>query len=97
MGRLFAVARGQAVPGAGGIRFSDLDEVVFYGKPLLKFEWLLETNLSYAPKGFRSFLLAMPVWLKEELCLKAVLKKRWPNSAAASSTSIQRSRLAMIR
>ena len=67
-----------------GIGPEDLDAVGFYDKPLLKFEWLLETNLSYAPKGFRSFLLAMPVWLKEELCLKAVLKKRWPNSAPSA-------------
>ena len=59
----------------GGIRFSDLDEVVFYDKPLIKFERLLETYLSYAPKGFRSFLAAMPVWLKEKLFLKTVLKK----------------------
>ncbi len=59
----------------GGIQFSDLDEVVFYDKPLIKFERLLETYLSYAPKGFRSFLAAMPVWLKEKLFLKTVLKQ----------------------
>jgi carbamoyltransferase len=58
-----------------GLRFSELDEVVFYDKPLIKFERLLETYLSYAPKGFRSFLAAMPVWLKEKLFLKTVLKK----------------------
>ena len=40
------------------------DSVVFYDKPLLKFERLLETYLTYAPRGFRSFLAAMPVWLK---------------------------------
>lgn len=53
----------------------DIDYIVFYDKPLIKFERLLETYLSYAPKGFRSFLSAMPVWLKEKLFLKATLKK----------------------
>jgi carbamoyltransferase len=53
----------------------DLDRIVFYDKPLIKFERLLETYLSYAPNGFRSFVAAMPVWLKEKLYLKSVLKK----------------------
>jgi carbamoyltransferase len=57
-----------------GINFSQVDEVVFYDKPLLKFERLLETYLAYAPRGFRSFLTAMPVWLKEKLFLKKVLR-----------------------
>jgi len=58
-----------------GIGFADLDEVVFYDKPLIKFERLLETYLAYAPKGFRSFLAAMPVWLKEKLFLKTILRR----------------------
>ena len=58
-----------------GLAFSDLDEVVFYDKPLVKFERLLETYLAYAPQGFRSFLAAMPIWLKEKLYLKTVLKR----------------------
>ena len=45
---------------------ADLDHIVFYDKPLLKFERLLETYLAYAPKGFRSFLAAMPIWLKRK-------------------------------
>ncbi len=53
----------------------DIDQVVFYDKPLIKFERLLETYLSYAPRGFRSFLAAMPVWLKEKLYLKSELKR----------------------
>lgn len=53
----------------------DIDAVVFYDKPLVKFERLLETYLSYTPRGFRSFLAAMPVWLKEKLYLKTILKK----------------------
>jgi len=58
-----------------GITLSDVDEVVFYDKPLVKFERLLETYLTYAPRGFRSFIAAMPVWLKEKLYLKTTLKR----------------------
>ncbi|MGB5307070.1 MAG: carbamoyltransferase N-terminal domain-containing protein, partial [Gammaproteobacteria bacterium] len=59
----------------GGITLREVDNVVFYDKPLIKFERLLETYLSYAPRGFRSFVAAMPVWLKEKLYLKSTLKK----------------------
>ena len=52
-----------------------LDSIVFYEKPLVKFERLLETYLTYAPQGFRSFVAAMPVWLKEKLFLKSTLKR----------------------
>ncbi|PWQ96366.1 carbamoyltransferase family protein [Leucothrix arctica] len=58
-----------------GIEMSDLQCIVFYDKPLLKFERLLETYLSYAPSGFRSFLMAIPVWIKEKLFLKKQLKR----------------------
>jgi len=58
-----------------GIDLSELSAVVFYDKPLLKFERLLETYLAHAPRGFRSFLMAMPVWLKEKLYLKSVLRR----------------------
>jgi carbamoyltransferase len=58
-----------------GIELSDLQYIVFYDKPLLKFERLLETYLSYAPSGFRSFLMAIPVWIKEKLFLKKQLKR----------------------
>jgi len=58
-----------------GIELADVSEVVFYDKPLVKFERLLETYLSYAPQGFRSFVAAMPVWLKEKLYLKSTLKR----------------------
>lgn len=58
-----------------GITASDIKHVVFYDKPLLKFERLLETYLSYAPSGFRSFISAIPVWLKEKLFLKKMLKQ----------------------
>ena len=58
-----------------GIGIGQLEQIVFYDKPLVKFERLLETYLAYAPRGFRSFVAAMPVWLKEKLYLKATLKK----------------------
>ena len=57
------------------ISLRDVDRVVFYDKPLVKFERLLETYLSYAPNGLRSFIVAMPIWLKEKLYLKTTLKK----------------------
>lgn len=60
---------------AGDITMAEVDRVVFYDKPLLKFERLLETYLAFAPKGFRSFRMAMPVWLREKLFLKDLLKK----------------------
>ena len=50
-----------------GVTLSQIDHIAFYEKPLLKFERLLETYLAFAPKGFRSFVTAMPVWLKEKL------------------------------
>jgi carbamoyltransferase len=59
----------------GGIVLEDVDYITFYDKPLIKFERLLETYLAFAPRGFRSFLAAMPVWLKEKLFLKDMLKK----------------------
>lgn len=52
-----------------GLKPGDLDYVGFYDKPLLKFERLLETYLSFAPRGFKSFLLAMPLWLRQKLHL----------------------------
>ncbi|NER98525.1 MAG: hypothetical protein F6J86_32665, partial [Symploca sp. SIO1B1] len=56
-----------------------LDYIVFYEKPFITFERLLETYLAYAPRGFRSFLTAMTVWLKEKLYLKTLLKKELAN------------------
>jgi len=58
-----------------GITIEDLNQIVFYDKPLVKFERLLETYLSYTPQGIKSFFMAMPVWLKEKLYLKTTLKK----------------------
>ena len=57
------------------IRAEDLDYVVFYDKPLLKFERLLETYLAFAPRGVESFLMAMPLWLKTKLHLPREIRK----------------------
>ncbi|MDK1378437.1 MULTISPECIES: carbamoyltransferase [unclassified Sinorhizobium] len=54
---------------------NDIDHVVFYDKPFLKFERLLETYLATSPRGFRSFKIAMPVWIKEKLFQKKLLRK----------------------
>jgi carbamoyltransferase len=70
-----------------GVQLTELECIVFYDKPLVKFERLLETYLSYAPKGIRSFLAAMPVWLKEKLYLKSTLKKEL--AALAGCTQAQ--------
>src|SRR5829696_2493597 len=56
-----------------GIKLADVDYVAFYDKPFLKFERLLETYLAFAPKGFASFRMAMPLWLKEKLFQKSLL------------------------
>ncbi len=58
---------------AGGITADEVDHVVFYDKPFLKFERLLETYLAFAPRGFKSFRMAIPVWLKEKLFQKQLL------------------------
>jgi len=60
---------------AAGVGLGAVDHVAFYDKPFLKFERLLETYLAFAPRGFRSFSMAIPVWLKEKLFQKALLKK----------------------
>ena len=61
---------------AGGITLDDVDSIAFYDKPLLKFERLLETYLAFAPRGFQSFSLAIPLWLREKLFLKDLLVKK---------------------
>ena len=55
------------------LKLSDIDHIVFFEKPFLKFERLLETYLAFAPKGFRSFSLSMPIWLREKLFQKNFL------------------------
>ncbi len=71
-----------------GLSLDDVDHVVFYDKPLIKFERLLETYLAYAPSGFRSFAAAMPVWLREKLFLKDLLKKELAKIGECKPTEI---------
>jgi carbamoyltransferase len=59
----------------GGVSPDELDHVAFYDKPFLKFERLLETYLAFAPRGFTSFRLALPLWLKEKLFQKSLIVK----------------------
>src|SRR6266571_7167327 len=59
----------------GGLELDDLDYVVFYEKPFIKFERLIETYLAFAPRGFRSFRMALPLWLKEKLFQKRLLRQ----------------------
>ena len=56
-----------------GVRLRDIDYVAFYDKPFLKFERLVETYLAFSPRGFSSFRMALPLWLREKLFLKSTL------------------------
>jgi carbamoyltransferase len=58
-----------------GLSLANVDHIAFYDKPFLKFERLIETYVAFAPKGFQSFRMAMPVWLREKLFLKYMLIK----------------------
>src|SRR5258705_12400592 len=60
---------------AGGIRPEQLDYVGFYDKPMLKFERLLENYIGVAPRGLKSWLTAMPVWLKDKLFTRDAIRK----------------------
>lgn len=71
----------------GATSLADVRYVVFYDKPLLKFERLLETYLAFAPKGLASFVTAMPIWLKEKLYLKSLLRKEFGAVQEEGSTA----------
>ena len=62
-----------------GLHPEDLDAVVFYDKPYLKFERLMETYLAYAPIGLRSFMMALPLWLNQKLFLPREIDKGLDN------------------
>ncbi|MFN5434023.1 MAG: carbamoyltransferase [Planctomyces sp.] len=66
-----------------GLQPGELDYIAFYEKPLVKFERLLETYLAFAPSGFGSFLMAIPVWLKEKLWQNRSLKQAIPGADRA--------------
>ncbi|RVU31859.1 hypothetical protein EOE67_19895 [Rheinheimera riviphila] len=71
-----------------GLTLADIDAVVFYDKPLLKFERLLETFLAHAPFGLPAFCRAMPVWLKEKLLLKTVLRQELMALSGLAKTAL---------
>jgi len=60
-----------------GLKLSEVDHIAFYEKPFLKFERLLETYLAFAPKGFKSFCMSMPLWLREKLFQKNLLMQNF--------------------
>jgi carbamoyltransferase len=66
---------------SAGCKLDDVDFVAFYEKPFLKFERLLETYLAFAPKGFQSFHMAIPLWLREKLFQKGLLRDELKNFA----------------
>src|SRR5260370_3053324 len=68
-----------------GIRLPDADHIVFYDKPSIKFERMLETYLAVAPNGLSSFLASMPLWLKEKLNLKSVLRHQLAEPAGVAA------------
>ncbi|RCU49210.1 hypothetical protein DU002_12735 [Corallincola holothuriorum] len=71
-----------------GCQLTDLDHIVFYDKPLLKFERLLETYMASAPRGFASFVRAMPIWLKEKLYLKSLLRRELSQMSGVSKAEL---------
>ncbi|PWU20434.1 MAG: hypothetical protein C5B50_03965 [Verrucomicrobia bacterium] len=66
-----------------GLKIEDLNYIAFYDKPLVKFDRLLESYVSFAPAGFRSFRLALPIWVKEKLHLRRFLRKQFRQARKA--------------
>ena len=62
-----------------GLKLNEIDHIIFYEKPFLKFERLLETYVAFAPKGFKSFSKAMPIWLRDKLFQKKMLLEKLKN------------------
>ena len=71
-----------------GIKLSDVSYIAFYDKPFLKFERLLETYLAEAPRGLQSFMMSMPVWLKDKLFLKETLARNFKDISELSKAEI---------
>lgn len=72
-----------------GFSLGELDAIVFYDKPLLKFERLLETYYAFAPRGWHSFITAMPVWLKDKIFLKRLIRKSLKEIEAIDTSKIK--------
>lgn len=62
------------------LSIKDVDDIVFYEKPLVKFERIIRTHINYAPKGLRTFLSSVPIWLKEKLNMRRTIEKEMNNS-----------------
>ncbi len=73
--------------GEAGVGLADVDYAAFYDKPFLKFERLLETYAAFAPRGFRSFSMALPLWVKEKLFQKGLLRRRLAELAPCADWS----------
>ena len=71
-----------------GVTLKDIDHIAFYDKPFLKFERLLETYLAFAPRGFKSFRMAMPVWMKEKLFQKRLLRQELEKVAGETDPGV---------
>ena len=67
-----------------GMTINDVDKVVFYEKPFLKFERIIRTHINYAPKGLRTFLKAMPTWLKDKLNMRSTIMRELKDAFGAS-------------
>lgn len=67
-----------------GMTIKDVDKVVFYEKPFLKFERIIRTHINYAPKGLRTFLKAMPTWLKEKLNMRSTIMRELKDTFGSS-------------
>jgi len=72
----------------GGLTLTDVDHIAFYDKPFLKFERLLETYLAFTPKGFKSFRMAMPIWMKEKLFQKRLLRQELEKVAGVTDPGV---------
>lgn len=67
-----------------GMTINDVDKVVFYEKPFLKFERIIRTHINYAPKGLRTFLKAMPTWLKDKLNMRSTIMRELKDTFGSS-------------
>ena len=79
-------ARSTIALSEAALQLDDIDYVVFYDKPFIKFERLLETYLTFSPRGFTSFRMALPLWLREKLFQKVTARRRAQGSWSPNST-----------
>ena len=72
-----------------GMTINDVDKVVFYEKPFLKFERIIRTHINYAPKGLNTFLKAMPTWLKDKLNMQSTIQRELKTAFGVSPSSVE--------